>query len=229
MSSGLYPGLGGCSDITHSYGPHYHGASSDTPNPLPEAVTRLVDIRITSIFADLREIVTQINAHWSRKEALDYTAFEPFYSSILRRLLALQSCLQDTTSECFRLGLLAFLAISTFRVPNTTPTNANNARQFAYLTRSYRDTCRTLEPVTPQLSALIFWLLTLGAISVFDVEDEEWLVEKWNQVAKSLPGARLGWEDARVHLEGLLWIRGAHDDIGKKVYKKLIERSSHGE
>jgi hypothetical protein len=207
------------------YSDEYHSSwSPSSSNSLPESINGLVDPKLGSIFGDLQQVASRINSHWSQNELLQSSAFQPFQDSIQSRLLTLKDSLGDTTSECLRLGLLAFLVVTTFRVPDNRSIRANKARPYPYLTNGLREACFTIEPSTPRLSSLVFWLLTVGAMSVFDLEDEDWLVLKWTEVSKSLPGVRLGWEDARIHLESLLWVRRVHDDLGRETYLKLMNK-----
>jgi hypothetical protein len=67
----------------------------------------------------------------------------------------------------------------------------------------------------------MFWLLTIGAMSVFDVDNEDWLVEKWKEAAQVLPGVLLSWETATEHLESVIWMRFISNDMGHQVYHKL--------
>ena len=193
---------------------------------LPESINRLVDSRLCAIYLDFQETTARINTHIARGELLQFSEFQPMYGSILYRLSSLECCLEDATSECFRLGLLAFLLITSIRVPNTESTRLNRARQFAYLTRSYRTSCQNLKLDTPRLSSLAFWLLTIGIMSVFNVDEEDWLVIAWSEVSKTLPGARLSWESAKSYLESILWIPSTHDVVGKEAYETLMVRGT---
>ena len=189
-----------------------------------EPFIRLVDVRLRPIYLDLMQTVSKINEGVTRDRPLHYSAFEPTLSSIIHRLQRLKEQLDGPRSESFRLGLLAFLAVAFFEAPNTA--RAKSTKQFAYLTSSLRISCRAVESLESSSTLLEFWVLTVGAASVFGPEDDCWLVERWNWIAKTLPGALLSWRDARQHLEGVLWIRSIHDDLGKTVYTELIRKGS---
>jgi hypothetical protein len=186
---------------------------------LLESINRLVDHKLVLIYSDLQEITAQLNRQSTVHELLDFSTYQLHYNSISRRLLDLKATPLSPVSECFRLGLLAFLASATFRSPKAA---AHAQGQFAYITENYRQKCKNIDPSTPQISTLLFWLLTIGAVSVFDIHEEAWLVEKWNAVTMTIPGVRLAWEDARPHLETVLWIRDAHEEMGKKAYQRLM-------
>ncbi|KAH8892859.1 hypothetical protein GQ53DRAFT_840661 [Thozetella sp. PMI_491] len=185
---------------------------------LPSSLTEVVDPKLGSVLADAQEAVGRINKHWTQYKLLQSSAFQPFHESIQTRLIALKDSLQDTVSECVRLGLLAFLAITMFRVPD----NRAKGQLYPYLTNSLRNACGALEPSTPQLRVITFWVLTIAAMSILEPEAEEWLVRKWNDVARSLLGASLSWAGASSQLEEVLWIRRVHDEPGRQTYAKLI-------
>lgn len=188
----------------------------------------LLDSRGTSIYGDLQSLSTQMNACWKRKEDLNYSTFQSIYDINLRRLVALKDSLADPASECFRLGLLAFLTTIMFRLPSTTSDGASEATHFAYLTNSYRSACRSSASMLPRSNVLTFWVLIIGAMTVFADEDEEWLADKISTVTKTLSKTRLAWEDARDHMESILWLRSIHDEMGQRVYTKLMERVTAG-
>jgi hypothetical protein len=187
-----------------------------------EYVNNLIDPRLVLVLRDLQELVAQINKHSAEAKCLDCSAFEPFHGHILHRLLLPKSGLDDAISECLRLGLLAFMVLTTIHIPKAT---IGKVKLYPYLTESLRNSCRIIESSSPRLNALVFWILTIGAMSVLDMDDDGWLVQKWSEVTKTLPGVRLAWEDARMHLESVLWIRNIHDTLGRQTYMQLIKRS----
>lgn len=200
--------------------------NEDPVNTLPNPINGMLDQRVTSVYGDLQGLVAQINAYWARSQRLGYSEFRPTYGSILRRLVALRDSIDDAVSECFRLGLLAFLTTVAFCIPNTAPSRASEASQFPYLTSSYRRACRNIMSTNPPSDVLAFWLLTVGAMTVFTLEDDDWLADKFKEVARTLSGVPLSWEDARACLEHILWIKNIHDEMGRKVYAKFMTRVS---
>ena len=102
-------------------GGHAQRSNQEPIKELPGSTHRLLDQRVTSVYGDLRALVNQINACWTRNERLGYSEFQSIWGSSLHRLLALRNSLDDPGSECFRLGLLAFLTTVTFRVPKKHP------------------------------------------------------------------------------------------------------------
>lgn len=60
-------------------------------------------------------------------------------------------------------------------------------------------------------------------MSVLDVEEEGWLGEKWNDIVRLIPDAQLGWHQAKVNLESVIWMN-IHDGVGRQTYEGLMER-----
>lgn len=72
---------------------------------------------------------------------------------------------------------------------------------------------------------MLFWALTIGAMAVFDISKEDWLVEKWAYLSNKLHPNVFLWEHAREDLDSILWIRCVHDEWGQKLFKQLMARS----
>lgn len=171
----------------------------------------------------MRHIAAKINDDLARGMLLDTEIFKNLHKSVQPRLVSLQVLSEDPDSECLRLGMLSFLGMSTFRVPCNL--GARKLRAYPHLTNNFRKALQAVEPSTLGMSTLVLWLLMIGAMSVFEVEDEEWLVEKWKNVIMTIPGVQLSWEDARRHLRDILWLDAIHDYLGQVVYKRLMIRA----
>lgn len=80
----------------------------------------------------------------------------------------------------------------------------------------------------PRMGVIALWMLTIGVMSAFGPEDEDQRVERWNEIIKTPPRMCLAWEDARAHLESVLWIRGIPDGMDEKVYSGRLRRDLPG-
>ena len=69
---------------------------------------------------------------------------------------------------------------------------AKKIRHFGRPAKKYRKACQSIDASTPWLGVLMLWMLTIGVMSDFNPEDEDWLVKSWNEVSKTIPGVRLG-------------------------------------
>ncbi|KAI1813657.1 hypothetical protein GGS20DRAFT_552222 [Poronia punctata] len=185
----------------------------------------MIDARIISIFRDLQEVTHRFNESRARGERLDASTYQAFHNSASSRLLRLKDSLGDVTSECVRLGLLAYLTLGSFRVLQNRLGHARNPSIYPYLGRSFRTACLAIDLDTPQLSTLMLWLLTIGSMSVFNIDEEPWLAEKWREAAQVLPGVLVSWEAALEQLDSVMWMNSVLDEMGFQMYQKLVKKS----
>ena len=199
-----------------SWGPIFDGLpsvpanSGHSPPRRLQFVDSLRDRRLVVIFRDLQSFAGLINAATSSNRRLRDTDFQRFTCSIRYRLLQLQGMLDDTFSECFRLGMLAFLT-TTFPIPG-------QKIRYPYLTSRFHQCCAAVEAATPHLQDLMLWLLTVGAISVYSV-DEPWLRERWQVDVPDLI-----WPEARRRLQEIVWIDVIHDKPGRYVFEAMSQQ-----
>jgi hypothetical protein len=185
----------------------------------------IIDPRVMSVFRTLQELNHRLGERGAKGQRLDADTFQAFTFSASSRLLRLKDCLADTTSECLRLGLLSFMTLSSFRLTETTHGPGRESTVYPYLTQSLRAALLAVDLASHQLGSLMLWLLTIGAMSVFDIDKEYWLVDKWNETAQALPGVLLSWDAATEQLESVMWMRSLHDNMGFKVYQKFIRKT----
>ncbi|KAH8660179.1 hypothetical protein BX600DRAFT_54878 [Xylariales sp. PMI_506] len=178
---------------------------------LPASVGGLIDSRLSTICIDMQKLVNQANTYWNQYQLPDCSAYQSLHGHIQTQLLMLGRLSKDGISECFRLGLLTFLTVTVFRVPSKEATSVSRTRQFPYLSTALAQVCRGTDSWPPRSSQLIFWLLTIGAMAIFDLDNEDWFMYMWTEEAISLPGARLSWDHARGHLKSVLWMDSVHD------------------
>ena len=199
-----------------SWGPIFDGltpvpaAGGHGPSRHVQSVDSLGDRRLVVIFRDLQYFAGLMNAATGSNRRLRDTEFQNFTCSIQYRLLQLQGTLDDILGECFRLAMLAFLT-TTFQIPG-------KKVRYPYLASRFRECCRTVEAATPQLQDLMLWLLMVGAISVYSV-DEPWLRERWQAEVLGLV-----WPEARRLLQEIMWIDAIHDKPGRYAFEVMSHR-----
>ena len=66
-------------------------------------------------------------------------------------------------------------------------------------------------------------------MTLFTLEDEVWLADSFKETIKALSATQLGWEGARLELENIFWIRGIHDEMGERVYTRLMIKRGYEE
>jgi hypothetical protein len=172
-----------------------------------------VDFRVSSIFSDLRDLASEFN----RQSRMRDSDFKLVISRIQYRLLSLSNTLDDILSECLRLAMLAFLA-SAFEIPD------KSGRRYPHLSQKLHANCLAIfddARISKMWPNLVVWLLMVGAMSLYGV-DEEWLRDEWRAV---VPAATT-WNDTRARLKSLLWIDTLHDKLGKETFQALSCRDS---
>ena len=172
---------------------------------IPElsAVDCVVDSRLATIFRDLQYLGAILNTAAVRKRTIGERQFHEVVYSIQRRLMRLQGTLPDLLGECFRLGMLAFLA-TLFQVPET-------PYSYPYLEARLKEACKSIE-TTPDRRNLLLWLLMVGAMTVYK-PDDPWLRDRWlSDVSHST------WPEARGRVQDIVWINALHDGPGRLVF-----------
>ncbi|KXH45781.1 hypothetical protein CNYM01_05354 [Colletotrichum nymphaeae SA-01] len=185
-------------------------AQSGTPTceAGPFSCNVVSDWRLAAVWQDLRHLVNLINNHLACNSLLDGSLFQDSLGSIQMRLVHLQNGIDDRSDECLRLGMLAFLS-TTLQIPG-------GKFPYKYLTESLRNLCETTANETIGDDNILFWLLMVCAISVFEAE-EAWLRPLWLK----LGAERLSWDSARSRLQAVMWIDRLQGELGSKIWAKL--------
>jgi hypothetical protein len=120
--------------------------------------------------------------------------------------------LKEPLQEFVCLGMLACLTTS-FKIPGRRIT-------YRYLADRFRQSCFAMlaRPEQRELEVLELWGLMMGAISVFDIEEEVWLLARGAEVAKD---QGVEWQDVQKRLQSIMWIGCIHDEAGNKMFEKM--------
>jgi hypothetical protein len=172
------------------------------------AIYGLQDPRLTIVFFDMQHYACLLNGATANKQRHRVAEFQDVVCSVQYRLMQLQGALDDIIAECLRLAMLAFVT-TMFQLPY-------RRMPYPYLADRLRECCRAIESDTPQMRDLMLWLLIVGGISVFDVDDEPWMSER---LRVDLPS--VAWPEARARLKQVMWMDALHDKIGKDVFEAL--------
>lgn len=160
----------------------------------------------------MRHYASLINAAHTTRQRRSTDEYHTTVCSFQYRLLQLSGCLEDTLSECLRLTLLAFL-LTTFQNPGI-------RAKYPYLADCLRASFLAVPVVERhRFSELMRWILIVGAVSVFDVEDEGgWMVQGWMD---TVHGEHITWHVVRTGLEDIMWIDPLQDKLGRMAFEKL--------
>ncbi|KAE9382213.1 hypothetical protein N431DRAFT_394076 [Stipitochalara longipes BDJ] len=197
-----------------------HTDTSPAPSPcspyphIPgpkQPINDLVDTRIAAIFRNLQNITRTINHATSSKHMIQSSKLHAGVLTAQYQLLGLESKRHDVLSECVRVTLLAFLT-TTFQI-------LGSRIKYKHITNQLRELCQAIEVSTEQLREVMFWVLMMGAVALFD-SDEPWLRDKWR--ADVLPLTR-GWQwtNAERLLKKFVWIDAINEKAGKDVFEKM--------
>ncbi len=160
----------------------------------------------------MSEFCAVINLAASSKQLISTTNFLDAMASVMYRLLHMGFA-NGSTNEAVRLTLLAFSSMAflhydRFGIPYT------------HFASSLRDCLSRLEPsaVSPQL---LLWLLTIGALSVFDINAA---ADRWvgTLLLSSMDLCEVrSWNQMRRQLVAFLWIDILHDHPGMAIFDSL--------
>lgn len=180
-----------------------------TPDGLDPLINAgLLDPNVVLVLRDLQELVASANESLSSNSRLSGDKFQHPLATIQSRLLELDNEVNSITSECLRLGMLAFLT-TMYQLPG-------HRLPYNHLNNRFRTSLRAMEPSTPELQTLTTWLVIIGLITVWDAE-EPWLRAIWDNI-----GLESSW--AEVHRNILcrfFWIPSIHNMPGKRAFDKL--------
>lgn len=172
-----------------------------------------MDHRVAVIFQELQSLARRMNDKTSDHREILASDFHASVMSIQYQLFDLHNKLHDITSELIRVAMLASLT-TTFQVLGT-------RIKHEYLTNRLRELCRAVEVSTEQLQHVMFWVLMVGTVAVFDTE-EPWLREKWR--LNVLPVTReMQWKDAKRLLKTFIWIDAFNERAGMAVFDKMVQ------
>lgn len=172
-----------------------------------QRVDGLVDCRVAAIFRDLQHLARRTNKATSGQESeLHAGLWTAQY-----RLFQLAGGLDDIVGECLRVAMLTFLA-TTFQV-------LGSRIRYEHVTNRFRVLCCAIETSTQQLQELMFWMLMVGTMVLFD-HDEPWLCEIWRFLVLPLTRGQ-EWVDVQGRLQSFIWINVSNESIGKQTFEKM--------
>lgn len=180
-----------------------------TPTSLNKSETFLnyVDDKLSRAWKDMARFCSLINLVAESRHRISTEVFLDTMASVMYRLLDM-SFEAGSANEAIRLGLLAFSSSIFLQWRQL-------GLSYAHLATSYRNCIGKLETqhLSPQL---LLWLLMIGAISVFDGTDDEWL-KPWLCVVINYCEIE-NWRDVQDLLKSFMWIGLVHDEPGKNVF-----------
>jgi hypothetical protein len=163
--------------------------------------------KLAATYKDLQFLADLINGNDSNNVQMDASVFQAATHSIQSRLLELQDMVGSGIAECLRLGMLAVLT-TTFRLPR-------RKMPHAYLASKLRIAFQDASLIRPESRDILFWVLMMSVIAVFDV-GEPWIPIVWNVIAN-----KGSWYETKQGFQRLIWITCIHDEVGQNTFMQL--------
>ncbi|KAK1523782.1 uncharacterized protein CCOS01_08869 [Colletotrichum costaricense] len=173
------------------------------------------DSRLGNIFQDLHDFSRLATALYHTNRKIDPNLFQEFMTCVQYRLLYSETTAHNALAELGRLGMISYITTLFLQVQGA-------KFQFTSLTTKLRSACKNLEISASTCAAtklLLAWSLVIGAISVFEEQDDRWLLPKLANLRDSLGPT---WPEAKAKLEDVIWTENVHDSAGIKVFEKLV-------
>ncbi|UQC73507.1 uncharacterized protein CLUP02_00152 [Colletotrichum lupini] len=166
------------------------------------------------------QILTQmINTSHKTGEKLADMTLEKFLTSIQSHLLVLDfyDDARDSLVEVLRLSLHAYLTTVFWSFPGL-------KTEYPLLAVQFQEACLAFSPTTAEETFLFAWALMVGAISLFQNRDQEWLSEILYPLIQTSLGTL--WLEAKASLRQVMWIESLHDSGGTEVFRRYITRKN---
>ncbi|KAF3153699.1 hypothetical protein TWF225_010666 [Orbilia oligospora] len=179
-------------------------------HPASEKFLENVSPRLAEAWTFLKGFCYVMNSAAESDRRLPQSTLMNAMTSIMYRLISM-SFKEESIDEAIRLGLLSFSSYIFLRWQGVT-------LAYIHLPSVYKSSLVNLNLSDEFPPEMILWLLMVGAIAVFEGEDDVWL-KPWLRVNFELCGVN-GWEDLKGVLKGLMWVGFAFDKAGEEVYER---------
>lgn len=173
---------------------------------------REVDQDLATAWQVMRKFCLQVNIGTDTQRFMHPDLIYDTMTAVMYRLLRM-SFTANSLDEAIWHGLLAysfhvFLQWQDIRPP------------YEHIRTTYKHVVGGIKPKDSNTSRFILWLLMVGAVSIFEISEEEWLKESLYQYV-DMCGVK-GWRQMNENLKKFLWIPLLDEQAGKKVCDALF-------
>ncbi|GKT48183.1 uncharacterized protein ColSpa_08364 [Colletotrichum spaethianum] len=161
-----------------------------------------IDPAVRNVLMRLRNIFRR-----ARQVPLAPTRLHDLTCFVIHRLLLSSPSEMDpqsSTSECIRYGIILYMFIV------QGPTYYSHVVIFNTILNQFMDHLQHLQSIPYIDGILDVWLLTIGMAASNGTEHYDWLMRRARDVA--VARQLTSWDDALVHIRGLLWLETRHGD-----------------
>ncbi|WQF87748.1 Putative fungal transcription factor [Colletotrichum destructivum] len=185
------------------------------------ALVRTLDRRLYNAFKDVQCLSRLINDSYNSGHKIPEMALEGLLTSVQARLLSLQFDNRgNNTAELLRLSLVAYLTTVFWSLPGL-------KFDYPHLAAQFRKVCLGFSPTATGEGECFAWALTVGAISLFNGRDRDWLLQILHPLIRDHLGTT--WAEVRKSLGHIMWIGSIHDDLASEVFRSYLEDTGTGD
>ncbi|KAF3916007.1 hypothetical protein AA313_de0210022 [Arthrobotrys entomopaga] len=188
------------------------GGSRHQPNDA-EKFFKDTDPGLLQAWIFMKEFSALMNVTYGTDNKLPQNTLLNTMTSIMYRLIDMHFS-PNSMDETIRLGLLAFCSHVFLRWQTV-------RLGYTHLPYAYKSSLVNLNFSKDFSPQVMLWLLMVGAISIFERDDDVWL-KPWLKVNIDLCGVK-NWGEMRDKLKELMWVELVQDGAGEEVYNSCVE------
>ncbi|KAH8886447.1 hypothetical protein GQ53DRAFT_750700 [Thozetella sp. PMI_491] len=182
------------------------------------SIHELVNPELEGLFHTLQSLALILNQHYYDKVPIKGEFLQQCQGYAHRRILELNSPLEDGLSECFRLGMAAFLT-TTFRLPDSDIQHGRRSLA-SDLQNAYAATKATTSYIPKSID---IWLMIMCVVAAGNTVHPD-VGTSWAALATH----GLSWNVARRHAKKIMWVDSFQDGLGKKAFGALMRKCKVG-
>ncbi|KAK6215244.1 hypothetical protein QIS74_08263 [Colletotrichum tabaci] len=178
------------------------------------ALVRTLDRRLYNVFKDVQGLSHLLNESYSSGHKIPEMALEGLLTSVQARLHSLKFDNNgENMAELLRLSLIAYLTTVFWSLPGL-------KFDYPHLAAQFRQVCLGFSPTAAGEGECFAWALTVGAISLFNGRDRDWLLQILHPLIRDHLGTT--WAEVRKTLGHIMWVGSIHDDLASEVFRTYL-------
>ncbi|KAK6524280.1 hypothetical protein TWF694_005934 [Orbilia ellipsospora] len=171
-----------------------------------------IDPGLLQAWIFMKEFAALMNVTYGTENRLPQDTLLNTMTSIMYRLIDMHFS-PNSMDETIRLGLLAFCSHVFLRWQTV-------RLGYTHLPYAYKSSLVNLNFSKDFSPQVMLWLLMVGAISIFERDDDVWL-KPWLKVNIDLCGVE-SWGEMRGKLKELMWVELVQDEAGEEAYNSCV-------
>ncbi|KZL75348.1 hypothetical protein CT0861_11559 [Colletotrichum tofieldiae] len=177
-------------------------------------IVRALDRRLYNIFKDVQGLSQLLNNSSDCGHKIQDMALEELLTSVQSRLLTLKFNEHgNNIAELLRLSLMAYLTTVFWCFPGL-------KFDYPHLAMQFRRACLAFSPTTASEKHHFAWALTVGAISLFQAHNQDWLLRILHPLIRHHLGTT--WVEVKKSLGHIMWIGSIHDCSASELFSHYL-------